>query len=222
MSLGFIHTETRSLRRVALLSRILRVLAIICAAAFPAGPLCARAQQFPRWEFYGGVPYTRVDLGPEATIFQRTDKNHFGLEIRGSFNPRRYLRIILCDFSVQIGGTEITLPPEKADVRTSQVLFGPEFVRRSGKTAAFAHTLIGVTNARLVSTIGGVDITPDLVNHTSLAFGLGGGLDFQVRRMFAVRAIQLDYIPTRISGSWESHSRLSAGVVWTWGNRPSN
>lgn len=193
--------------------------ALLCTAAVILVPPLCVAQQSPRWELYGGVPYTHVDLGPEDAIFQPKDTNHFGMEISSSFNPRRYLRIILCDFSVQIGGTKITLPPEKADVRTSQVLFGPEFVRRSGNTAAFAHTLIGVTNARLVSTIGGVDITPDLVNHTSLAFGLGGGLDFQVRRMFAIRAIQADYIPTRISGSWESHYRLSAGVVWTWGNR---
>ena len=209
-------------RRRHLLSRTLRLAVLICAVAtILTGPLCV-AQQFPRWELYGGVSYTHVDLGPEATIFQPTDKNHFGMEISGSFNPRRYLRIILCDFSVQIGDTKITLPPEKADVRTSQVLFGPEFVRRSGNTAFFAHSLIGVTNARLVSTIGGVDITPDLVNHTSLAFGLGGGLDFQVRRMFAIRAIQADYIPTRVSGSWESHYRVSAGVVWTWGNRRAN
>lgn len=202
------------------MSRPLPHFVLLCtAAAILVSPLRIQAQQFPRWELYGGVPYTHVDLGPEAAIFQPKDENHFGMEISGSFNPRRYLRIILCDFSVQIGGTKITLPPEKADVRTSQVLFGPEFVRRSGKTAAFAHTLIGVTNARLVSTIGGVDITPDLVNRTSLAFGLGGGLDFQVWRKFAVRAVQADYIPTRISGSWESHYRLSAGVVWTWGNR---
>ena len=195
---------------------------MICVAALAAGSLCAQAQQFPRWEFYSGLSYAHVDLGPEAPIFQPTDKNHFGIDISGSFNPRRYLRIILCDFSVQIGDTKVSLPPEKGDIRTSQVLFGPELVRRSGKAAPFAHALIGITNARLVSTIGGVDITPDLVNHTSLALGLGGGLDFQVHRMFAVRAIQADYIPTRISGSWESHYRLSAGAVWTFGNRRSN
>lgn len=205
-----------------LLSRIPRILLWFCAAALFVGPLNVRAQEFPRWEFFTGVSYAHVNLGPEIAIFQPTDQNHFGMDISGSFNPRPSLRIILCDFSVQIGGTKITSSPEKADVRTSQVLFGPEFVRRSGKTSAFVHTLIGVTNARLVSTIGGVDITPDLVNHTSLAFGLGGGLDFQVRRMFAVRAVQADYIPTRISGNWESHYRLSAGVVWTWGNRPSH
>ena len=63
---------------------------------------------------------------------------------------------------------------------------------------AFGHTLTGITNARLVSGIGGSDIVPDVVNHSSLAFGLGGGLDFHMSRMFALRPLQADYIPTRI------------------------
>lgn len=184
-----------------------------------AASLTAHAQNYPRWELFTGVSYAHVDLGPEAVIFQPTDKNHFGMDLSGSFNPRHYLRIILCDFSVQLGDTKISLAPEHADVRTSQVLFGPEFVRRAGAAAPFVHALIGVTNARLVSSIGGSDITPDLVNHTSLAFGLGGGLDIRLHPRFALRAVQADYIPTRISGSWESHYRFSSGIVWTFGER---
>lgn len=193
--------------------------AVLTVLITSAAALGAHAQNYPRWEFFTGVSYAHVDLGPEAVIFQPTAKNHFGMDLSGSFNPRHYLRIILCDFSVQLGDTKISLAPEHADVRTSQVLFGPEFVRRSGAAAPFVHTLIGVTNARLVSSIGGSDITPDLVNHTSLAFGLGGGLDIRLHRRFAVRAVQADYIPTRISGSWESHYRLSSGIVWTFGER---
>lgn len=184
-----------------------------------ASALGAQAQDYPRWEFFTGVSYAHVDLGPEAVVFQPTAENHFGIDLIGTFNPRRYLRIILCDFSVQLGDTKIKLAPEHADVRTSQVLFGLEFVRRSGAAAPFAHALIGVTNARLVSSVGGSDITPDLVNHTSLAFGLGGGLDIRLHHRFSLRAVQTDYIPTLISGSWESHYRLSSGIVWTFGER---
>jgi hypothetical protein len=183
--------------------------------------LPSHGQQYPRWELFTGFSYAHVNLGPETPIFQPTNQNYCGMHVNGSFNPRRYLRILLCDFSVQIGGTTVNVAPERADVRTSQILFGPEFVRRSERVTAFGHTLVGITNARLVSRIGGSDIIPDVVNHSSLAFGLGGGLDFQMSHMFALRAVQADYVPTRISGTWEHHFRMSSGIVWTFGRNKS-
>ncbi len=183
-------------------------------------PASAYAQQFPRWEVFTGFSYAHVNLGEQTGTFQPTDKNYYGIHVNGSFNPRTYLRVILCDFSVQIGGTAAAnLLPGKADVRTSQVLFGPEFIRRSRKSAAFAHALIGVTNTRLVGTIGGVDVIPDIANRTNLAFGVGGGVDFHLTHLLALRAIQADYIPTRLSGSWESDFRATTGIVFTFDYR---
>ena len=118
-----------------------------------------------------------------------------------------------------MGRTATNLFPEHGDLRTSQVLFGPEFVRRDDKSTAFAHALIGVTNTRLVSSIGGSDIIPDVARRTNLAFGFGGGLDFRLTRLIAVRAVQADYIPNRLSGTWETSFRLSSGVVFAFKNR---
>lgn len=188
----------------------------------PLTSLPVYSQQYPKWEGFTGFSYAHVNLGPDTVLFQPTDHNYYGMHVNGSFNPRKYLRILLCDFSVQLGGTTVNVAPEHADVRTSQVLFGPEFVWRSGKTAVFGDTLVGLTNARLVSRLGASDIVPDLINHTSLAFGVGGGIDFKMSRMFAIRAVQADYIPTRISGSWEHHFRMSAGVNWTFGHKQSH
>jgi len=189
----------------------------ILALLLVMAPASTYAQQYPRWEAFTGFSYAHLNLGPQTGTFLPTDKNYYGIHVNGSFNPRSYLRVILCDFSVQIGSTAAAnLSPEKADVRTSQVLFGPEFIRRSRKSAAFAHALIGVTNTRLVGTIGGVDVVPDIANRTNLAFGVGGGLDFHLTRLLALRAIQADYIPTRLSGSWESDFRASTGVVFTF------
>jgi hypothetical protein len=141
------------------------------------------------------------------------------LHINGSFNPRSYLRIILCDFAVQGGGTTTNVSPLRADVRTSQVLFGPEFVRRANRSAVFAHTLVGLTNTRLVERIGGSDVTPDLANRTNLAFGVGGGFDIHLIPLLSIRALQADYIPTRLGGNWENQFRLSSGVVFTFSYR---
>jgi len=192
----------------------------ILALLFVMAPASTYAQQYPRWEVFTGFSYAHVNLGQQTGTFQPTDKNYYGIHVNGSFNPRSYLRVILCDFSVQIGNTAAAnLSPEKGDVRTSQVLFGPEFIRRSSKSAAFAHALIGVTNTRLVGTLGGMDVIPDIANRTNLAFGVGGGLDFHLTQLLALRAIQADYIPTRLSGSWESHFRASTGIVFTFDYR---
>jgi len=196
-------------------TRAFRIAGAIGLFLYVAAP--SHAQQFPRWESLTGFSYAHVNLGQQNATFQPTDNNYYGMHINASFNPRHYLRIILCDFSVQLGGTTINVAPERADVRTSQILFGPEFIRRHEKSAVFAHTLVGVTNTRLVSRIGGSDIVPDLVNTTNLAFGAGGGIDFHLTRMVALRAVQADYIPTRMSGNWENHFRLSSGVVFRLG-----
>lgn len=176
----------------------------------------AYSQQYPRWEAFTGFSYAHVNFGQQTATFLPTGQNYYGMHVNASFNPRSYLRIILCDFGVQMGRTGANLFPEHADLRTSQVLFGPEIVRRSGKSTAFAHALIGVTNTRLVSSIGGSDIIPDVARRTNLAFGFGGGLDFQWTRLLAVRAVQADYVPTRLSGTWENSFRLSSGIVFTF------
>ena len=186
---------------------------LIASLVFSVVSVPARAQQYPRWETFMGFSYAHVNLGQQTATFQPTDKNYYGLEVNGSFNPRSYLRIILCDFSVQGGGTTTNAAPLRADVRTSQVLFGPEFVRRSSKSGVFAHTLIGLTNTRLVGRLGGIDVVPDLANRTSLAFGVGGGLDIHLTSLLAIRAFQADYIPTRLSGTWESQFRASSGII---------
>ena len=92
-------------------------------------PLPSHGQQYPRWELFSGFSYAHVKLGPESAAFQPTDQNYYGMHVNGSFNPRSYLRILLCDFSVQMGGTTVNVAPEHADVaparyRSAQSSFG--------------------------------------------------------------------------------------------------
>lgn len=174
------------------------------------------AQEYPRWEAFTGFSYARVSLGQQSSVFQPTDQNYYGMHFNGSLNPRSYLRIILCDFAVQLGGTTTNVSPLKADLRTSQVLFGPEFVKRSEKSALFVHTLFGLSNTRLVESLGGSDIVPDVASRTNLAFGVGGGFDIHLTQLLTLRAVQADYIPTRLAGSWENQFRVSTGIVFTF------
>lgn len=206
-----------STRRVLRTARAALRPALIASLFLLVGGRPACAQEYPKWEVFGGFSYARVNLGPQAQIFVPTTQNYWGMEINGSFNPRPYLRVLVCDFAAELGGSKTSTPFFHTDVRTSQVLFGPEFVLRSDKLAPFAHALIGITNTRLVETIGGSDVVPDVARRTNLALGVGGGLDIPWTRLITVRAFQADYIPTRLSGTWENHFRLSTGLVFSFG-----
>src|SRR6266849_1729203 len=182
------------------------------AAAFPA-----RAQEFPRWECFGGFSYANVGLGPQANLFGPVSKNYYGIHLGVNFNPYRNFSVVLTDLGIQSRGSRIPPPFRHSnnDVVTSQALFGPELKIRSRKANGFAHALVGVTNTRLVETdsFG----TSDLGRRTNLALGFGGGIDVNLRPRLGIRLCQADYVPTRLEGKWQSDFRVSVGVVFRFG-----
>jgi len=188
------------------------VVTVASTAAFPA-----RAQEFPRWECFGGFSYANVGLGPQANLFGPVSKNYFGIHLAVNFNPYRNFSVVLTDLGIQSRGSRIPPPFRHSnnEVDTSQALFGPELKIRSRKANGFAHALVGVTNTRLVETdsFG----TSDLVRRTNLAMGFGGGLDINVKPRLAIRVFQADYVPTRLGGKWQNDFRLSVGVVFRFG-----
>lgn len=179
----------------------------------------ARAQEFPRWESFGGFSYANVNLGPQASLFNPISRNYYGADLAFSFNPQRNIRLLLMDWGIQGGkSTANPFPFRKLDLLTTQALFGPQVVFRGRQATVFANSLVGVTNTRLVGTAGG-GLFIDLVRRTNLALGFGGGLDVNWRRSIAIRMLQADYIPTRVAGTWEKHYSLSTGVVFKFGYR---
>lgn len=192
-----------------LLRAFLFLILLASAAAIPA-----RAQDFSAIDIYAGFSYANVGLGPQANLFGPVSKNYFGGQFRLNYNPHKNISIVLLDLGIQTRGTKIPpyIPHSENSLITTQVLFGPQFTARSSRAEVFAHTLIGVANTRLVETKNLDSI--DVVSKTNLAFGLGGGLDYNVSRRFAVRLFQADYIPTRLGGTWQHEYRVSAGVVF--------
>ena len=171
-------------------------------------PMSARAQQFPRSELFAGLSYSNFNLGPQTAAFAPTGHNYYGFDMALSINPKSYLRLLLFDLGWQRGHSIFS-----ENIGNAQVLFGPQFVLRRAKMNAFAHTLFGLTNTHL----GGCPLVGDCTvhrdNRTNFALGFGGGLDLNLRRRFAVRLVQADYIPARLAGQWENNFRISTGVV---------
>lgn len=51
------------------------------------------------------------------------------------------------------------------------------------------------------------------VSDTGLAAALGGGLDIRLNKRLDLRAIQVDYNPTRLFGSTQHNIRIGIGIV---------
>src|SRR5579864_3745771 len=124
--------------------RTLKTLAAVFV--FLAATVAASAQEFPRWEAFGGFSYANVTLGPQASLFNPSNRNYEGFDLNFSFNPNRNIRL-LADVGFQFGRTTATPPPPftKIHLQTTEALFGPQFTLRRPKTTAFANVLAGVT-----------------------------------------------------------------------------
>ncbi len=83
-----------------------------------------------------------------------------------------------------------------------EYLFGPRFMIRWSPATLFAHALIGANTLHVsgASTNG-------------FAWGVGGGVDYNVNRRVAIRLIQADYLRTRVSNAWFNDARIGVGVV---------
>jgi hypothetical protein len=43
---------------------------------FLAATVAAGAQEFPRWEAFGGFSYANINLGPQASLFNPSNGNY--------------------------------------------------------------------------------------------------------------------------------------------------
>jgi len=75
----------------------------------------------------------------------------------------------------------------------------------------FAHALAGVANSRMNSRIENVFRGKD--SNTGPAGAFGGGIDIRVSRRFDIRAIQLDYNPTKLLDATQHNFRTGVGIV---------
>lgn len=206
MNKDFVHGP-RTTKLVVVL-----IVALLSTAFFPA-----RAQEFSRWESFGGFSYANVGLGPQASLFGPVSKSYYGFHLGVNFNPSRTFSVVLMDLGIQSRGSRVPPPFRHSDnsVVTSRALFGPELKIRTRKANGFAHALVGVTNTRLVETNSFGTI--DLVRRTNLALGFGGGFDIRLRPRVAIRVLQADYVPAHLQGKWQNDFRVSTGVVFRFG-----
>jgi opacity protein-like surface antigen len=105
----------------------------------------------------------------------------------------------------------VVCPPLTANAHVQYFLFGPRVSANFGKIRPFGEFLVGAGHVKASMTSNLPDnfpIPPD----TTFATAVGGGLDYKIIRLIAVR-FQGDYIRTSFFGTNQNSVRLSTGVV---------
>jgi hypothetical protein len=150
------------------------------------------AQSVPVAEVFGGYQFTRLEGGINA--------NGWNASVTG--NANRWFGLA-GDFS----GVYKSIGGVNANVYT--YTFGPVVsLNHEGTVNPFVHGLFG--GAHLGASISGVG--SGSTNGFVMMFG--GGADAKVRRRFAVRVIQADWVYYRFSGvSSSKNVRISSGIV---------
>jgi opacity protein-like surface antigen len=149
------------------------------------------AQETPQYEAFAGASYSREDLTNTKFI------NALGWHASLDGTANNWVSAVF-DFSGYYSSPKVNLGlsvPVPIDMSTYLYLFGPRFTyRKWHRLTPFVEGLIGVANSKF--TASSVGLT-NAVSSTTFAAGFGGGADYAISRGFAVRLIEVDYVPTR-------------------------
>jgi hypothetical protein len=179
----------------------MRKLTLLLAALFLAA-LPAKAQSsYPSTEIFGGYSYL------SSEFLERENLHGFGVSFAGNLSENWGF---VAETSFHFGKTTIEDPffgQIDLDFKKYLFLFGPRFSKRSDAATAFAHVLVGGAKAKV----------EDVSGNTRFALAVGGGVDINAGKNFALRAFQIDYIPERSTGQWTQNFRAQVGIVFKFG-----
>ena len=190
------------------MKRLVMLPAVLLLAA-----ISAYAQdEYPKVEVFGGYSHFSFDVhvnNPFDTggnpFFEQREGMHGGaFSVAGNFSKNVG---VVADFSYHKKSFDV--PGGDIDFSSFNFLFGPRVTARGSSVEGFAHALIGGIRRKVESFDSDVD----------LALGFGGGVDVKVNKGFAIRLVQLDYIPVRdrdpvtLDKEWRHNLRVGVGAT---------
>ena len=185
---------------------VLATMIIACATSF------ALAQNdYNKHDVYIGFSHARVDFDADLEGFN-------GFEIAANRNLSRYIGL-KGDYTFHFKNTNIS--GTEIDAKTHTLVGGVQFKDNSKekKFKPFAHLMVGFTRASAdvnpvfcVQQVG----VPCPFSDSEIGFAgvFGGGLDFRINDRVDLRAIQVDFHPTRLGGESQANFRVGVGVVF--------
>ena len=198
--------------------------------------IAAAQSDYKKFEFFAGYSHNRIDTGigdddPDFGDIVDEREGFHGFEVSATGNLTRYFGI-KGDFSGHFKSRNfplgsVTVPAAAIDLesRVFNFLGGVQIKDNSteGTFKPFAHALVGVAHAR-----NRVDFNADVCaavapspcpadfteSETGFAAAFGGGIDIRASDRISIRAIQIDYNPTRLFDSTQHNFRFGVGVVF--------
>jgi len=213
-------------------------LAILAASA--AFAQAQPVDDYKKGEVYVGYSNgqidTGVELGDSPNDFFNERQTFHGINFSGVYNTSRYFGL-KGDVSVAVNNNEFneTISTGGAtydlgfdNKNTLWNFVGGVQVKDNAKEGVFkpfAHAMVGGAHARAkienfscITSVGGncAQFETDGESFSSTGFSgvFGGGIDFRLNNRVQIRAIQLDYNPTRLEGEWQNNIRIGAGIVF--------
>jgi Outer membrane protein beta-barrel domain len=163
--------------------------AVICASS-------ASAQERGKYELSAGYAHLRVDSSKGGLSLN-------GLDFSLARNVNGWLAV-----TGDVGGYHLE------GFRLGTYMFGPRFTARVARKASFfGQALFGGSHAQVAAGRG----FPTY--HDSVAWSMGGGLDYRLNARIALRLGQVEYVQTRLGGAAQHNLRAGAGVVFSFGAR---
>ena len=193
--------------------------------------IAAAQSDYKKFEFFGGYSHNRIDTGigdndPDLGDIISEREGFHGFELSATGNLTRYIGI-KGDFSAHFKSETFPFPTVPGasvglDSRLFNFLGGVQIKDNSteGTFKPFAHALVGVANARNTVDIDNLvcaTITcpsDTTLSETGFAGAFGGGIDIRASDSISIRAIQVDYNPTRLFDSTQHNFRIGVGIVF--------
>ena len=195
--------------------------------------IAAAQSDYKKFEFFGGFSHNRVDTGigdddPSLGDIINEREGFNGFEVSATGNLSRYIGL-KGDFSGHFKNKTFGIPgfagsSVDVDSRLFNFLGGVQIKDNSteGTFKPFAHALAGVAHARNSVDFNDVvcvaivpsPCSPFTQSETGFAAAFGGGLDIRASDRISIRAIQVDYNPTRLFDSTQHNFRIGVGIVF--------
>ena len=200
---------------------------LIAALVLACASIATAQSDYKKFEFFGGYSHNRIDTGigdddPELSDIIDEREGFHGFETSVTGNVTRYFGLKF-DFSGHFKSRNV-INTIDIDSRVFNFLGGVQIKDNGtdGTFKPFAHALVGAAQARnrvdfsnnFCITIFPSPCPADFTeSETGFAGAFGGGIDIRLNDRVDIRAIQVDYNPTRLFDSTQHNFRIGVGIV---------